>query len=333
MADSNTHNDTAWNAHQRTLGASFLQSAEWDTFQQALGYKTHALRGSGWSCLLVERSSRLGTYLLAPYGPTVAHSDKFADALTAIVAYGREIGVDWIRLEPYGLPTAIDPSTLVPAKDVKLAKAPHQMNPELTMMVDLTPAADDILAHVSQSTRSYIRKNQREHMLTFKTSTDPADIDVFVDMLQVVSERSQARFYGRDFFVKQAQTLMPTGMMHLELALQDGKPIASAVMHYYHGVATYTYAASLPEARATNASALLLWQAMMNAKGAGMTAVDLFGIAPDDASADHPWHGFTAFKKKFGGTTLVRGTTVDIPLRPVYRLYRPLVKMSRFFKI
>lgn len=331
MADADTYHETPWNTRQQALGASFLQSAEWESFQQTLGYKTYTLQGEGWSCLLVQRSSRLGTYLLAPYGPTVTTAPELSDALTAIVAHGREVGVDWIRLEPC-LDMRHDTKVQLPA-GVKTVKAPHQMNPELTMLVDLTPSEDDILAKVSQSTRSYIRKNQREHMLTFKTSTNPNDIDLFVDMLQAVSDRSRAHFYSRDFFTKQAQALMPTGMMRLELTLQDGKPIASAVMHYFNDVATYTYAASLPEARTTNASALLLWQAMMNSKAAGMHTVDLFGIAPDDASSQHPWYGFTSFKKKFGGTAVHRGVTTDIPLRPIYRLYRPLVKASRFFKI
>ena len=145
-------------------------------------------------------------------------------------------------------------------------------------------------------------------------------------MLASVSKRNRVYFFPDEYFKKQAKLLMPAGVMHIELAFQDSKPIAASIIHDYGQLANYTYAASFPEARKTSASALLLWQALLNAKTRGIKKFDLHGLAPDNAPHTHPWYGFTSFKKKFGGQTVEHAGTWDIPLTSRYRLYRVSVK-------
>ena len=140
-------------------------------------------------------------------------------------------------------------------------------------------------------------------------------------MLGHVTDRKNVFFFSDEYFTKQAEVLMPAGMMHLEIALKDGKPVASALFHDFSDKSSYTYAASLPEARETNASALLLWQAMLNAKERRLKKMDLFGIAPDNAQPSHPWHGFSSFKKKFGGEVVAYSGTWEFPISAKYRLY------------
>jgi lipid II:glycine glycyltransferase (peptidoglycan interpeptide bridge formation enzyme) len=200
--------------------------------------------------------------------------------------------------------------------------ASHSTNPQMTRVIDLKPPAEEILASISQSTRSLIRKNQRENFLRFKTSTNPGDMEIFVRMLDTVADRNQVRFFSQDYFEKQARLLMPKGLLHLEIAQGADKPLAAALIHDYGGMSTYTYAASLPEARQTSASALLLWQAILDAKQRGAQRMDLFGIAADDAPASHPWQGFSSFKKKFGGEIVNHAGTWDLPISGRYRLYR-----------
>jgi lipid II:glycine glycyltransferase (peptidoglycan interpeptide bridge formation enzyme) len=71
---------------------------------------------------------------------------------------------------------------------------------------------------------------------------------------------------------------------------------------------------------------------MINAKHRGMQHMDLFGIAPDDAPASHPWQGFSAFKKKFGGSVVQHAGTWDIPLTGKYRLYSSAQRARKIFK-
>jgi lipid II:glycine glycyltransferase (peptidoglycan interpeptide bridge formation enzyme) len=320
-----------WDKKQLKLGASFLQSSAWGDFQKSVGIKPHFLAEPGWSCLLLEKKTPLGTYLFAPYGPTLTDAASLLEALKSIKNYAKRGGFDWLTIEPYA--PARDSHILrksLPKLDAR--PSDHNREPDLTRVVDLSPAPEKLLASISQSTRSLIRKNQREKQINFKTSTDPEDIAIFSKMLGQVTERKGVSFFNDGYFKKQARKLMPAGMMYLELAFEHDKPVASAIFHDYGDTSSYTYAGTLPEARKTSASALLLWQAMQNAKHRGMKKMDLYGIAPDDAPDNHPWAGFSSFKKKFGGEIIQHAGTWDIPLTGRYWLNRSAKNFRKLFR-
>ena len=82
-----------------------------------------------------------------------------------------------------------------------------------------------------------------------------------------------------------------------------------------------------------NANGIITIQAIMDAKAKGMTTFDFWGIAPADAPADHPWAGFTKFKKMFEGRELDYTGTYDVPLSHArYRLYRFVRKFKGVLK-
>jgi lipid II:glycine glycyltransferase (peptidoglycan interpeptide bridge formation enzyme) len=310
-----------WDECQAARQASFLQSSLWGSFQQSLGNTPYYLMEDGWSCMLLVKKTPLGTYLTAPYGPTLDSPELNDNAIKRLKQFGRQHGADWLRVEPM-LAGASSASLQTKLSKLGAIRAAHNREPNLTRLIDLKPPAEEILASISQSTRSFIRKNQREKFLTFTSSTDPADVEIFTRMLNTVTKRNKVRFFQDDYFKKEAKVLMPSGMMVLELAMQKNKPVAGALFMDFGPVTSYTYAASLPEARQTSASALLLWNAMLNAKRRGLRTMDLFGIAPDEAGSNHPWRGFTSFKKKFGGEVVEFSGTWDIPLSKKYKLYR-----------
>ena len=317
-----------WDKSQLALGASFLQSSFWADFQKALGKNCYFSTGDGWSCLLIERHTSMGKYLFAPYGPTLRDTSVLGECLDSLKALGKNLGATWLRIEPIAagkhaeqLKQALPPAGATPAV--------HYVDPPTTRVVDLSPSRDELLASISQSTRSLIRKNEREHSLAFSSSTNPADISEFSSMVAAVTDRKDVNFFSADYYKTQAEILMPRGAMHLELAIDQGKPVAGTVIHDYGTTSTYTYGASLPEARSTSASALLLWSAMVNAQQRGIKKLDLFGVAPENATPNHPWYGFSTFKKKFGGEVVERAGTWDIPLNKQYHVYR-LANKARF---
>lgn len=326
-----TPQNAKWDKLQATLGASFLQSALWADFQSSIGRQPYYLSGDGWSCMLVERQAALGRYMFAPYGPTANDTLALRAAVKDIKTFCQRKKVDWFRVEPIIKTGSADECHAI-LRRIDAKKAPSEVEPYLTRVVDLKPPPDDILATLSQTTRNLIRRNQRQKVITFKTSRDPADIRLFTAMLDTVAQRKGVGFYSADYYQKQAEILMPTGMMSLEIAYDDKRPVGTAIIHEYHQTATYTYAASDPAARDKNVSGLLLWQVMMNAKQRGNTQIDLYGIAPDEAPASHPWQGFSAFKKKFGGQVVEHAGTWDIPVSGRYRLYRMAVRAKKLAK-
>lgn len=323
--------DTVWDAQAAELDASFLQSSLWSRFQEASGLPVHRLQGKGWACLLIERGSQSHRYLLAPYGPTLKQAEAYAEAIRSITAFAREHGAQWVRLEPtFGITSDTPAADLQAPDGITARPAAKQLNPHYTRIVDLSPAEDVLLASISSSTRSVIRKLNKNGELSYRTSRDPADMQLFLDMMHTVSNRNQVQFHPDGYYLQQAETLMPGGHMRLELALQGDKPVAGIVMHDFNKVATYTYAASLPEARELNASALLMWNgAIVNSKAQGAATLDLFGVVPDDTPPDHPWYGFSSFKRKFGGRVVERAVTTDLPLSFQYYPYRIVADIKR----
>ena len=46
---------------------------------------------------------------------------------------------------------------------------------------------------------------------------------------------------------------------------------------------------------------LLHFEIIKHAKKLGCRWYDWYGLSPVENETNHPWHGFTVFKKKFGG--------------------------------
>jgi lipid II:glycine glycyltransferase (peptidoglycan interpeptide bridge formation enzyme) len=122
--------------------------------------------------------------------------------------------------------------------------------------------------------------------------------------------------YYRGLFthVKEYQGRCPT--LHLYTAKHAGDTLAAIVVLVRGAEATYLYGASSDRDRNFMAPYTLQWQAMQDAKAAGCTRYDLFGIAPDDNPA-HPLSGLYRFKTGFGGTIIHRPGCYDYAYHPV----------------
>ncbi|HVS78984.1 MAG TPA: peptidoglycan bridge formation glycyltransferase FemA/FemB family protein [Candidatus Saccharimonadales bacterium] len=320
-----------WDEQQAARGASFLQSAPWGQFQASIGHPAHYIMEKDWSCLLLQRRTAVGSYLLAQYGPTLPAPGSLGAALAGLKAYAAQHGADWLRIEPM-LPNGQGAGLEPELARLGARRASHNVEPALTRILDLKPSAEELLASISSTTRSFIRKNQRENFISFKTSVDPADVPSFATMVNSVAGRKGVGFFPADYYQKQAEILMPLKRLYLELAYAGDRPIGGIMMHDFGKLSSYTYAASLPEARQQNVSALLLWQALINAKARGMERLDLFGVAPDDAPPSHPWYGFSAFKRKFGGELVEHAGTWDVPITAKYKVYRSAEKTKRLLR-
>jgi lipid II:glycine glycyltransferase (peptidoglycan interpeptide bridge formation enzyme) len=211
----------------------------------------------------------------------------------------------------------------------KPKKTLGRANPPRTIVNDLSLGEDEIFKNMSSSNRNLIRRATKKDELKLKTSTDPKDIELFIEMERSVRKRNNVEFHSEGYYRTQAKILMPIGVMRLELAYLGDEPVSSIVVYDYANISSYIYAASLPPAFKSNANLMLAWQAIKNALERGNHYFDFWGIAPEDAKPDHPWAGFTMFKTKFGGQPVDFSGTYEIALKPSYYLYRSLAKLNR----
>ena len=84
------------------------------------------------------------------------------------------------------------------------------------------------------------------------------------------------------------------------------------------------------EGRKLHATGILTIKLILDAKAKDLKIFDFWGIAPEGAPADHPWAGFTNFKKTFAGYEKDYAGTYDIVLSPAkYKAYGLLRKINR----
>lgn len=304
----------------------FLQSPAWQSFQKNLGRKTFRQSGDGWEYLAILEQGNKNSRLYCPYGPTAENQRALEDAIDSLKSLAKKYDVTFLRIEP------TDPSLTDYLHNHGWQKVTYQsLNPEHTSIIDLGGTEDEIIARMDQPVRNCYR-NYYKKDVHVTSSVNPLDIHLFLDLIHQVSDRTGMQPHSDEYFQKQADTLFPIGAARLWYAAYRGKIIATALMYDSSGTRYYAHAASssLPEYRKLNAGTALLAEAIIDAKRRGLHAFDLYGTAPEGGPPNHPWAGFTKFKRSFGGQDTSSAGSWDLPIRPItywtYRIYQTIKK-------
>lgn len=305
---------------------NFLQSPAWAQFQQSLGREVFQDSGDGWSYLAILERGKGNSRLYCPYGPEAENTASFEAALTSLHQLARVQKVTFLRIEPTNL------EFLPQLQSTGWKKATYvSLNPEHTRIVDLSREKDDIIAGMSQPARN-IYRNYAKKGVQVKTSNDPKDIHIFLELIHQVAQRTGMRPHSDDYFRRQALALLPSRHATLWYALLDKQPIAAAITYDSGSTRYYAHAAAdlSTEHRKLNAATAIVAESILSAKDAGLSQFDLYGIAPDGSPVSHPWYGFTRFKRSFGGDDVSLCGTWDKPMNlPAYYLYRLYQKLTR----
>lgn len=294
----------------------FLQSEAWKNFQLALGKTVFEQSSSDFSYIAILEQTKLGNYLLLPYGPTLdeAHPKRaLKHALTSLRTLARQQHCIFVRLEPT---VAFDPAYL---SSLGLQKS-KDLNPADTWLLDLSPDSAILLSQMSQGTRT--RHNQfTKKGLSVSVSHDAEDINHLVTLQRKLARQKHLNTFSSAYL--SAELAQPFASLYL---VHYADQIISASL-FFDDLETktrfYMQSATDPEHKKLPATVGLLSTAIFDAKAAGLKFFDFWGIAPDDALADHPWAGFTQFKKSFGGFPRHYSGTFDLPIHHArYQFYR-----------
>jgi lipid II:glycine glycyltransferase (peptidoglycan interpeptide bridge formation enzyme) len=242
-------------------------------------------------------------------------------------AYKRGAGM--VKLEPRLWQDAM------PAAEWDTICAAHELDtntdtiqPPRTILIDLRPSLDDILAGMKQKTRYNIRLAEKKGV-TVRQGTEK-DIPAFYWLMQTTGERDsfgihQPTYYGaaHQIFVPEQATLL--------IAEYEGRPLAGAMVFAWGKTAAYFYGASSDEERQRMPTYAVQWAAIRWAKARGCQVYDMWGI-PDaveeelEASfterTDGLWPVYR-FKRGFGGEIKRTVGAADRVYNPLLgRLYR-----------
>jgi lipid II:glycine glycyltransferase (peptidoglycan interpeptide bridge formation enzyme) len=303
------------------------QTKDWEKLQKAFGEETFFVEEKSYQFLAILKKTKFGNYLYLPYGPVLADKNAAKTALKALESLAKEKGVTFIRIEPQDPKTA---SYLLKLPNIKKSK---DLNPAETWCIDLTQSKEEIIAGFSQSTRRYSKFEKRGVSVT--SSKNPEDIKYLVNFQRALSTRKNFGVFSEKYLKTELE--QPFSTLYLahykdpaDTSKDEPKIIAASLFFDHDGTRFYMQGATDPDYKKPPASLAMMFTAMMDAKDQGFKVFDFWGIAPDNAPKDHPWAGFTAFKKSFGGYEVDYCGTYDIVLNKTkYKLYNTFRKINR----
>jgi peptidoglycan pentaglycine glycine transferase (the first glycine) len=313
-----------WDEWVRAAGSGhLLQSCAWGDLKAHFGWqplRIAAMEGHSivaGAQVLFRRllGSRLTTAYV-PKGPVIAPSTlrdaSTASLLSALQEVCRRRRALSLKLEPDWEASADAQQWL---QSQGFVESEHTVQPKRTILIDLRPSEQDILAQMRSKTRYNIRLAQRRSITVHMGNAD--DLPSFYRLLQVTAERAGFGVHTRAYY---------------SLAWQLFEQQEAAALL----VAWYMYGASSDEERRRMPTYLLQWEAMRWAKSRGCATYDLWGIPDVDESAvgssiaEAEAHGVLSrgmgglyrFKRGFGGREVRYVGAFDYSYnRPLYRLF------------
>jgi len=324
------------------------QTKSWQKLQHDLGKTTFFEETNDYTILAIEKQTKFGKYLYLPYGPALhpgknpkksAKSSKNNPAPTptalkkaakaayqALQRLAEQKNITFIRIEPQAAETADFWANLPNSQKTK------DLSPKETWVLDITPDKADILHGFSQGTRT--RYNQfAKKGLSVTSTKDPAEIKHLVTLQHKLAKIKKIGTFSEKYL----KTELEQDFATLYLVHYENKIIAASLFFDYVDTRFYMQSAADSNYKKLPGTVALLTTALFDAKEKGLKKFDFWGIAPVDASGNvpkgHPWAGFTAFKKSFGGYEVDYCGTFDLIFKPVeYRLYQLARRGNRFFR-
>ena len=272
------------------------------------------------------------SYSLAyiPKGPMIDWNnrnqvDVWLAAMHRLCASRRSV---FLKIEPHGGEEA----TLHEAVSYcDFVASPLTVQPPRTILIDIVPPEEDILAGMKQKTRYNIRLAARKGVSVQVGSLD--DVPTFYRLMQITGARDRFGIHSQEYF-RAMLTLFASNQAALLLAKAQGETVAGLIVLGHGSTAYYLFGASSNTHREKMPTYLLQWEAIRWAKGRGYQVYDLWGIPDSDEAeleADFLAHSHLAaglwgvyrFKRGFGGRiTRAVGAFDFVYHRPLYWAYR-----------
>ena len=327
---------------------NLLQSKEWKKLQDDLGEKSIFEEGNGYSFLAIIKKVPTGNYLYLPYGPVYENKTGFKNALKSLEGLAKKEGAIFIRIEPQ------DPNFVSYAP--KNAKKSKDLNPKETWLLDLT--GNDYREKLPSRLLRYY-KNAEKNGLTIETSKNPADIKHLLSLQKSLAKEKGISTFSENYL--KTELSQPFATLYLvryqqprRVTAPEGDPkmfakqnfgegeepagpvgtvIASGLVFDYKNIRYNLQGAQSDEGRKLHATGILTIKLIEDAKAQNKTLFDFWGIAPENAPKNHPWAGFTNFKKTFDGYKADYAGTYDLVLNPFkYRFYLILRGLNRILR-
>ncbi len=318
--------------HYPAAAGLFLQTPSWFKFQTAVGrsgeylgfYNNDELIGV--AVVIFHTPGGNWRYVYVPRGPLISKV-HLSEALGKLVAYYKNRGFIWLRIEP---PVQPDASLIGALGFIKT----DDVQPAATSLLDLTLPIDELLKPMHAKTRYNIRLAEKKNLIWELAGLE--GYEDFWRLLQITAQRDGIKTFPElyyqtlvDLYGSQPLTRKPELAVRLAQVKYQGQILASGLLLFSGDTVTYLHGASSNEQRALMPVYLLHWRAMQMAKELGYKHYDWGGVALT-GQKQKTWQGITRFKLGWGGTIIEYAGAYDFVYeRWRYGTYKTLNKMRK----
>ena len=179
-----------------------------------------------------------------------------------------------------------------------LFKAPTDLKPTDSVVVDLARPHEEILSSMKPKTRYNIRLSRRRGVEVIVSEKE--GLEDWYRLHRETAERKGIAEESFEYFDDLFKTENAPGKVRLLRAYRGDRLLAASVIALYRERAYYLYGASSSRDRGHMAPYALQWRGITYARDMGCRSYDLYGIPPSN-DPSHPMWGLYRFKTGFGG--------------------------------
>ncbi len=299
------------------------QSKEWHQLQTELGEKSVIKSEKNYHFLAIIKTTPVGKYLYCPYGPIAKDESGFKAAIKSLQELAKEHNAFFIRVEPFEeLQTKYLPQSAKKTKD---------LNPKETWLLDLTGKDEEIKNKLPSRLLRYHR-NMANKGITIETTHDPSKIKHLLKLQKALANEKGISTYSEEYLETELKQPFATlYLVNYQNPDTKEKEIIAAGLVFDDETTRYNLQGAQSDlGRRLHATGILTIQLILDAKAKKLKTFDFWGIAPEGAPDDHPWKGFTNFKKTFDGYEFDHAGTYDIVVNHwKYNFYQILRMINR----
>ena len=331
--------DERWDSFVNAHGQGhLLQSRGWGTLKAGAGW--HPLRVAlcdtqreqivaGTQVLrrtVAHMPARLGHLAYIPRGPVLDWSRQAGESDSApsrlpelffsqLLPFLRSQGAIALHVE---LPLIDDDEQSQQARRVLASLNFHPVppvQPIRTILLDLTPDEQSLLANMKEKWRYNIRLAARKGVQV-RPAQSKEDVQAWYRLLQITGRRDHFGIHSFDYYWRAWQIYAPIEQAQLLLAEYEGQLLAGIFIGCMARQAIYLYGASGNEHRNLMPNYLLQWEAIRWSKAKGAISYDFWGI-PETDDAREAMAGVYRFKSGWGGRIVRYAGNYEHVFRPL----------------
>lgn len=306
-------------------GGEVWQSQAYAAVKRHQRYTARYIVGEGYPATLVleKRIPLLGRFWYVPAGPDVSvdamgtpmSATEYLERGAQLAEFAKREGVFLLKVEPRLLANDEAFQTLRGAGYIPTA---HVLPHVSTIVLDISGDEDAIMAGFSSSTRTKIRKADKEGFDVRRVEATEANCRIMYELLSGTAEGAfelRPYDYFRDFW----QGFQSSGRGQLVLGYDGDTPVAGMFGTVLGQTSGYKDGASAKAKLPTGAMYRMQLELIRWGKEQGATRHDLIGTPPSDQldNRDHRLYGVGQYKLRLSKNVTDFVGTLDLPLKPL----------------